>query len=112
MSRGLLQDDAGHLPSKADSTSIASTVAQDAAGANLVGMEDSSEFLMMLGKASCKEVMSHMLGHVLWQIGDIQIGVAVVVQLLELRIERLLRVVSVSVGCDMWGGRTLAKLVS
>lgn len=61
-----------HLPCKADATTNAVPVTKDAGGAHLV---------------RSKEVTETVFVHALWQIGDIEVGVGLVRESLELRVE-------------------------
>lgn len=63
------------IPSKADTTTMAILVSKDTGGADLVWRE---------------EIRKLMLIHALWKVGDVEIGVLLVCEGLELRVERLL----------------------
>jgi hypothetical protein len=69
------QDSNDDLPCKANTTSSALSVAKDASRANLVGS---------------KEVSKRMLVHGLRQVGDVEVGVLLVRERLQLRVEGLL----------------------
>jgi hypothetical protein len=69
------QDSDDDLPSKANTTAAALSVAKDASRADLV---------------RSKEVSKGMLVHGLGQVGDVEVGVLFVGKGLELRVERFL----------------------
>jgi hypothetical protein len=66
----------GHSPSEADAAAMAILVTQDARRADLVRCEELGELVLV-----------HRLG----QVGDVKVGVALIGEGLELRVERLLR---------------------
>ena len=74
------------LPSKANATTSAGRVSEYPARTHLVRCEDGSEFMLV---------------HVLWDVGHVKIGVALVGELLELGVEGFLKRVR-QVAIDSW----------
>lgn len=93
-------------PSEPNATAVAHTVAENLAGDNLLLAEDDTELLpedwcqdthlIEPRWQQAKGVKTHHFGHVLRQVGDVQVGRATITLSLETRVEGLL----LKVSCD------------
>ena len=85
----------GHLPSKTNTTAVAHAVTKDLAGHNLIGVEDGNQLLEGVSQLadSCvhnNREKTYRLSHRLGQVGDVQVGRAVIPLGLEAGVEALL----------------------